>query len=125
VPRASSRQILCRVETILCREHAALGTGCQSGSECRDRATFLVSARTSNGYNSLSSKLHNQKVVAGSFITSIDPLLLLVIFRCADRYDSQVLTDYTSGVWELIENVVLNQSGNYLVVIHAWSAIWW
>jgi hypothetical protein len=34
----------------------------------------------------------------------------------------QVLTDYTSGVWELIENVVLNQSCNYLVVILAWSA---
>jgi hypothetical protein len=33
VPRASSRQSLCRVETILCREHAALGTGCQSGSD--------------------------------------------------------------------------------------------
>jgi hypothetical protein len=33
----------------------------------------------------------------------------------------QVLTDYTSGVWELIENVVLNQSGNYLVVILAWA----
>jgi hypothetical protein len=32
VPRASSRQSLCRVETILCREHAALGAGCQSGS---------------------------------------------------------------------------------------------
>jgi hypothetical protein len=33
VPRASSRQSLCREETILYREHAALGKGCESGSE--------------------------------------------------------------------------------------------
>jgi hypothetical protein len=40
VPRASSRQSLCRVETILCREHAALGKGCQSGSACNMDLSF-------------------------------------------------------------------------------------